>query len=263
VILDRILEAKRAEVATAKKRVPLAGLRSLAAWHEARRGFAAAIRDTSGRCIIAEIKKASPSRGLIRADFDPAAHARDYDRAGATCISVLTDEAFFSGSLAHLEQARRSCSRPLLRKDFVIDDYQLAEARAYGADAALLIVAALDPAALGSLLAAARQNELDVLTEVHDERELETALAAGATLIGINNRNLKSFETSTDVTRRLMALVPEGTIVISESGLGAVAELADLERRGVRGFLIGESLMAAPSPGRALARLLAKEEGLS
>ena len=259
MILDRILESKRAEVAAAKKRVQSEGLRSLEAWHEPRRGFADAIRSAAGRCIIAEIKKSSPSRGLIRADFDPAAHARDYERAGATCISVLTDGPFFLGSLAHLEQARRACGRPLLRKDFVIDPYQISEARAYGADAVLLIVAALDRDMLASLHGAAREEGLDVLTEVHDERELDTALAAGATLIGINNRNLRSFETTTDVTRRLIPLVPEGAVVISESGLGDARELTELESRGVRGFLIGETFMAAPSPGRALARLLAKE----
>jgi indole-3-glycerol phosphate synthase len=260
MILDRILAAKREEVAAAKARVSVAGLRSLPGWQEPRRRFVHAIHEAKGRCIIAEIKKASPSRGLIRADFDPAAHARDYERAGATCISVLTDTRFFQGSLADLDAARRACARPLLRKDFVVDPYQIVEARAHGADAVLLIVAALESRALGELLAQARAESLDVLTEVHDERELETALAAGAALIGVNNRDLKTFHTTTDVTRRLVASMRGNVPLISESGLGDARELAELESLGVRGFLIGETLMAAASPGRALARLIGAQE---
>jgi indole-3-glycerol phosphate synthase len=256
LILERILEAKRDEVARAKTRVPAASLRERALWAEARRGFARAITDARRRCVIAEIKKASPSKGVIRRDFDPAAHARDYAEAGATCISVLTDGPFFQGALAHLAAARGACAVPLLRKDFLVDAYQVAEARAYGADAVLLIVAALAPSALRDLGAAASAEGLDVLVEVHDEGELDTALAAGATLVGVNNRNLKTFATSTDVTRRLMTRMPEGVTVISESGLGDPAELADLERAGVRGFLIGETFMAAERPGEALARVL-------
>jgi indole-3-glycerol phosphate synthase len=256
MILERILEAKRREVATARRRCSEADLTQRPLWNDARRGFAAAIRNAPGRCIIAEIKKASPSRGTIRKDFDPARHAADYEAAGATCISVLTDGPFFSGSLEHLAAARGACRLPLLRKDFLIDPYQVAEARAAGADAVLLIVAALGRDRLDELTSAAAEAGLDVLTEVHDEAELDVACAAGANLIGINNRNLKTFETSLDVTRRLLARVPDGVTVISESGLHDAADLADLERLGVGGFLIGEAFMAAPSPGEKLASLL-------
>jgi indole-3-glycerol phosphate synthase len=260
MILDRILESKRAEVAAAKARTPLSALRGRELWGEGRRGFAHAIATTRGRCVVAEIKKASPSRGVIREDFEPAAHARAYERGGASCISVLTDGPFFQGSLAHLEQARRACSRPLLRKDFVIDAYQIAEARAHGADAVLLIVAALAPGMLAPLIGAARDEGLDILTEVHDENEIETALAAGATLIGVNNRNLRTFETSSAVTRRLITRVPRDVPVISESGIAEASEMAELEALGVRGFLIGEALMAASDPGAALARLLGERQ---
>jgi indole-3-glycerol phosphate synthase len=256
VILPRILESKRAEVARAKLETSVDLLRSGELWRERRRGFARAIESAPARCIVAEIKKASPSKGVIRAAFDPAAHARDYERAGATCISVLTDAPFFQGSLADLAAARRACARPLLRKDFIVDAYQIVEARAYGADAVLLIVAALVPAELALLSDAARDEQLDVLVEVHDERELDVALGTGARLIGINNRDLATFHTSTDVTRRLIGLVPRDVTVISESGLRGAAEMSDLEALGVRGFLVGETLMAAPDPATALAGLM-------
>lgn len=258
VILDRILEAKRSEVARAKQATPVAALRQRPVWSEPRRGFQRAISAATSRCIIAEIKRASPSRGVIRHDFDPVAHARAYEQAGATCVSVLTDQQFFQGSLADLERVRGACGLPLLRKDFMIDAYQIAEARAHGADAVLLIVAALSMSLLDELYDAAREEGLDVLVEVHDERELETALSSGATLIGINNRDLRSFVTTTDVTRRLVARVPRDAAVISESGLHDAAELSALEALGVRGFLIGEAFMAASDPGKALAALLAE-----
>jgi len=256
MILERIIEAKRREVATARKRCTESDLMGRPLWKEARRGFAAAIRNAPGRCIIAEIKKASPSRGTIRKDFDPARHAAEYEAAGATCISVLTDGPFFAGSLEHLAAARNAARLPLLRKDFILDPYQIVEARAAGADAVLLIVAALDRERLGELAAAAAELGLDVLTEVHDEGELDVACTSGADLIGINNRNLKTFETSLDVTRRLLPRVPDGVTVISESGLVDPEDLADLERLGVGGFLIGEAFMAAPHPGEKLASFL-------
>ena len=256
MILDRIIEAKRSELAAAKAAASIAEIRDRALWHARRRGFADAIRSAHARCVIAEIKRASPSKGVIRRDFDPEAHARDYERAGATCLSVLTDGPFFQGSLSDLEKVRSACALPLLRKDFVIDPYQIAESRAFGADAVLLIVAALAPSLLAELDAAAHEEGLDVLTEVHDDRELDTALDAGATLIGINNRDLHSFVTTTDVTKRLIGRIPPDVTVISESGLGDPAELSALEALGVRGFLIGETFMAAPCPGDALAAVL-------
>jgi len=256
VILDEILARKREEVAEAKRARPERSLRAAHGYSEARRGFARAISSGTGRRVIAEIKKASPSKGMIRADFDPATHARDYERAGAACLSVLTDTPFFCGSLDHLRQARAACSLPLLRKDFMIDAYQITEAREAGADAILLIVAALEPTQLADLMHAAVAEGLDVLTEVHDADELAVALRAGATLIGINNRDLRTFHTTTDVTRRLIGTVPAGVTAISESGLADAAELAELEALGVGGFLIGESLMVRESPGDALASLL-------
>jgi indole-3-glycerol phosphate synthase len=256
VILDEILSSKRKEVEVARVERDESLLRRRAMYGEDRRRFADALRAPAGRQIIAEIKKASPSRGVIRTDFDPAIHAREYQLAGAACISVLTDGPFFQGSLGDLEAARGNCSIPLLRKDFVIDRYQIVEARAYGADAILLIVAALSPEQLSDLLAVATAEGLDALVEVHDERELETALAAGSRLIGVNNRNLKTFVTSSEVTRRLVPLVPRGVTLISESGLGAAAELSELEAVGVHGFLIGETFMASDSPGERLASLL-------
>ena len=255
MILDRILESKRAEVAAAKKRVQPEGLRALATWHEPRRGFADAIRSAAGRCIIAEIKKSSPSRGLIRADFDPAAHARDYERAGATCISVLTDGPFFLGSLEHLEQARRACGRPLLRKDFVIDAYQVDEARVSGADAVLLIAAALAKDELAALRARAEELGLCALVEVHDERELDAALATGARVIGINNRDLRTFETDLAVTEQLAPRVPQGCVVVAESGIFTRADMTRLAAAGAHAFLVGESLMREVDVAGALRRL--------
>ena len=256
MILDRILESKRAELAAAKRAVGERALRERGLYQEARRGFAGRI-GRGGRAIIAEIKKASPSRGVIRPDFEPALHARQYQEAGACCISVLTDAPFFQGSLADLESARRASELPLLRKDFTIDRYQIVEARAAGADAILLIVAALEDAPLRELAAAAREEGLDVLVEVHDETELERALAAGSSLIGVNNRNLDTFETTLDTTRRLAALAPKEVTLVSESGFHHAAELAEMEALGVAAFLIGETFMRQPDPGAALRALLA------
>lgn len=256
MILERILREKRNEVATAKRRCSESALRERPLWSERRRGFRSALASRSGPAVIAEIKKASPSRGVIRSDFDPALHARQYEAAGATCISVLTDEAFFQGKLEHLASARAACSLPLLRKDFVIDEYQIVEARAWGADAVLLIVAALDERSLRSLAAFATQEGLDVLVEIHDEREMHAAVGAGAELIGINNRDLRTFSTTLEVTRKLAPLAPRGTLVVSESGIKSAADLALLQASGVRAFLVGEHLMAASDPGAALESLL-------
>jgi indole-3-glycerol phosphate synthase len=256
VILDQIIAAKHAEIATSKASRSLDVLRRLPQYGETRRGFLHAIRSARSRCVIAEIKRKSPSRGVIRPDFEPVRHALDYERGGATCLSVLTDQQFFGGSLEHLAAVRAACRLPLLRKDFLVDSYQVVESRAFGADAVLLILAALDPATFDSLLEVARRESLDVLVEVHDERELGVALQRGADLIGINNRDLRTFVTTIDTTRRLMPSVPAAVTVIAESGLTERDQLTELEACGVRGFLIGEALMSAPEPGRALAGLL-------
>ncbi len=256
MILDRILETKRQELGGAKSDWPESRLRDRPVYSQPRRGFADALRSHQGRRIIAEIKRASPSRGTIRADFRPAEHAADYEKAGACCLSVLTDRTFFQGSLRDLEEARSSCSIPLLRKDFILDPYQIVEARSWGADAVLLIVAALDSGQLHELLACAEGEGLDVLTEVHDSAELATAVDAGATLVGVNNRDLKTFETSLDITRRLMAEVSSSMTVVSESGFKDPRDLSELEGLGVSAFLVGEHFMAASEPGQALRELL-------
>jgi indole-3-glycerol phosphate synthase len=256
VILERILDAKRHEVVAAKGRCPEDDLRRRPLWSEPRRGFHSALVARSGVAVIAEIKKASPSRGVIRAEFDPAVHARQYETAGAACLSVLTDEPFFQGRLEHLAAARAACSLPLLRKDFIIDPYQVVEARAWGADAVLLIVAALEEKSLRSLTAVAAREGLDVLVEVHDETEMRVAIAAGARLIGINNRDLRTFVTTLDVTRRLAPLAPAGTLIVAESGIRSASDIVSLRASGVGAFLIGEHLMAAADPGAALESLL-------
>jgi indole-3-glycerol phosphate synthase len=258
VILDDILAAKVEEVAAAKVRATVDELRARPLYSEPRRGFIQALRDQQGRAIIAEIKKASPSKGVIRTDFDPQAHARSYEQAGACCISVLTDERWFQGSLAFLEQVRAVTTVPLLRKDFTVDPYQIIEARASGADAILLIVAALDDERLRSLAAVARGEGLDVLVEVHTADELKTALAAEVDLIGVNNRDLRTFETSINTTRVLAAVVPETVTLISESGFKHPHELGQLEAIGIDGFLIGESFMREADPGQALSFFLGR-----
>lgn len=255
MILGRILESKRAEVDAAKARTGEEELRARPLYQEARRGFLDRVQ-LGGRTVIAEIKKASPSKGLIRAAFNPVVHAHQYEQAGARCISVLTDGPFFQGSLADLEAVRGASTIPLLRKDFTIDRYQVTEARAFGADCILLIVAALSDVEIRELSAAAGDQGLDVLVEVHDENELERALACGAKFIGVNNRNLHTFETSLDTTRRLAARMPDGITLVSESGYGKAAELAGMEAIGVSAFLIGETLMKEDDPGAALHALL-------
>ncbi len=256
MILQEILEVKRREVARSKRVAGQGDLRAMPAFGESRRGFARRLRESAGRRVIAEVKRKSPSRGVIRRDFDPAHHARAYEQAGATCLSVLTDESFFGGSLEDLRSVRTACSLPLLRKDFIIDEYQIVESRAWGADAVLLIVAALDRETLASLLAGAGEEGLDALVEVHTRAELDAALDAGATMIGINNRDLKTFVTSLDITRRLAPAVPPECLTVSESGLHAGPALRELEELGVDAFLVGESFMSAEDPGAALASFL-------
>lgn len=256
MILEDILSEKLREIAASKSLRPLDVLRGRPEWEQPRRGFAHALATARGRAIVAEIKKASPSRGVIRSSFDPPEHARAYAAAGATCISVLTDGPFFQGRLDDLAAVRAATAIPLLRKDFILDPYQIAEARAFGADAVLLIVAALDLTTLRELSACAAEEGLDVLVEVHDEKEMEVAAADGATLIGINNRDLRTFRTTIDVTRRLAPMAPRGALIVAESGIRNTVDIAALEAVGVRAFLVGEHLMAAADPGAALASLL-------
>ncbi len=256
MILDDIIEVKLAEVAAAKVSVPEAALQRRAGFDLPRRGFARAIGAADRLAIIAEIKRASPSKGLLREDFRPADHARDYESAGAVCLSVLTDREFFQGDLADLDAARNACSIPVLRKDFIVDPYQIIETRAWGADAVLLIVASLEGGRLAELRVLAEEQGLDALVEVHDDAELDRALESGAGLIGINNRNLSTFETTLEPTRRLAARVPAGVTLVSESGFDRREQLRELKDLGVKGFLIGEHFMRAADPGRALAGIL-------
>ncbi len=254
MILDDIVKAKREELAEHRRKRPLEVLADAALYHAPRRNFSAALV-RPGRAIIAEVKKASPSRGVIRADFDPTAIARAYERSGARAISVLTDAPFFQGSLAYLEAIRHVVDVPLLRKDFVIDAYQIHEARAFGADAVLLICAILEDGALADLHALAQRVGLDALVEVHSAEELERAARCGASLVGINNRDLRTFVTRLEIAETLAPKVARGAIVVAESGLKTGDDLARLEASGVRAFLIGETFMAAADPGAALAEL--------
>lgn len=246
-ILDRILETKRAEVAARKACTSLADLDALVAQQSAPRGFRAALdaRARTGFALIAEIKRASPSKGLIRADFDPPAHARDYQAGGAACLSVLTDEQWFQGSDDYLKAARTACDLPVLRKDFIVDPWQVLESRAIGADAILLIVAALDDSQLAEIEAAAIEAGLDVLIEVHDQRELARAVKLKSRLIGVNNRDLRDFSVSFERTYELIARAPKDATFIAESGLETRADLEAMAARGVSCFLIGEALMRA------------------
>ena len=259
-ILNRILARKRDEVAERSVKAWLAELRTRVGDLPPTRGFfnALAVRVADRRpAVIAEIKKASPSQGVIRADFQPAQIARSYEAGGAACLSVLTDVDFFQGADAYLVQARSACGLPALRKDFVIDPWQLYEARVIGADCVLLIVAALDDAMLRELLALADELSMDALVEVHDAVELERALATEANLIGINNRDLRSFQVSLDVTLALKDKVPAGRLLVSESGIRTPEDVARLRASGVHAFLVGEGFMRAPDPGLELARLFA------
>lgn len=244
-ILDDIIAYKRAEVARAKAESSLTALDALARATAAPRGFERALRrkNEDGFALIAEIKKASPSKGLIRADFDPAAHAAAYERGGAACLSVLTDGPSFQGSRRDLEAARHTVSLPIIRKDFLVDPYQVVEARAWGADCILIIMASSTDALARELLAAARDYGLDALVETHDEAEAMRALDLGATIIGVNNRDLKTFKTSLDTTARLARLIPRDRLLVSESGINRHQDLVRLKGNGANAFLVGESLM--------------------
>jgi len=258
-VLTRILAEKARELAAARAAVPLAEIERLARAAPPPRDFAGALRaaiDRGQAAVIAEIKRASPSRGVLRADFDPPAIARSYAAHGAACLSVLTDATFFQGTADHLRAARAACALPVLRKDFVVDPYQVFEARAMGADCILLIAAALGTARLVECERAARALGMAVLVEVHDAAELERAAALETPLLGINNRNLRTFETTLDTTLNLLPRVPAGRLVITESGILAAADVARMRASGVNAFLVGEAFMRAPDPGAALAALL-------
>ncbi len=256
-VLDRILAVKRDEVAAAKTERSLADLER--AITGTTRGLRAALARPPGAPIrvLSEIKRASPSAGPIRPGADAAAIALEYAQAGAAAISVLTDKQFFDGELAFLAACRERVAVPLLRKDFTIDAYQIAEARAAGADAVLLIVAALPASLLGELLAAATHYQLDALVEVHDRVEAETAIRCGATLIGVNHRDLKTFTMDMTLTAQVAPLVPPGTVLVGESGIKTAADVRALAAAGAHAVLVGETLMRAPSPGAALRELLA------
>jgi indole-3-glycerol phosphate synthase len=259
MILDKIAEHKRQEVALAKSRRPLASLlRGIDELEDQPRGFLRALRttaDSGWTAVIAEVKKGSPSKGVIRADFDPLAIAETYQENGATCLSVLTDEHFFLGHLQYLGKIREVVGLPLLRKDFICDPYQVYEARLAGADAVLLIAAMLDAGQLAEYNALAAELHLDVLLEVHDEAELDVALATGCELIGINNRNLQTFTTDLATTERLLPLIPADRFVVTESGIASRSDVLRLQRAGARGFLVGESLMREDDIGAKLREL--------
>jgi len=262
-ILKKIVEQKRNEVDAARRATPLVELAALIGELEDRpRGFARALADAAGSewtPIIAEVKKGSPSKGVIRPDFDPLTIAETYERNGATCLSVLTDERFFLGHLSFLSLIREQVRLPLLRKDFIFDPYQIYEARVAGADAILLIAAMLDLSQVREFTALARELSMDVLLEVHDERELETALATDCRLIGINNRDLRTFVTDLATTERLSRLVPPDRMVVAESGIEGRTDIVRLLQAGARAFLVGESLMREADIGAKLRELLGSD----
>ena len=257
-ILEKILATKAREVAAARARVDTAAMRRMAASAPVIRDFEAALRAKIGAgkaAVIAEVKKASPSRGVLRENFSPAEIARDYAAHGAACLSVLTDAEYFQGTLDYLVEARAACDLPCLRKDFMIDEYQVHEARAAGADCILLIVAALHRSQLLDLEAAALGLGMAVLVEVHDAAELDVALALKTPLLGINNRNLRNFETRLETTLALLPGIPADKLVVTESGILGPADVMRMRNEGVQAFLVGEAFMKAPSPGAELARL--------
>ena len=254
-VLERIVVAKRAELAQAKAARPRRQLEGEARAAAPARDFVGAMRAriASGRpAVIAEIKRASPSRGVLREDFDPGAIAQSYEAGGATCMSVLTDKQFFQGALEHLKEARAACNLPVLRKDFMLDPYQIFESRAAGADAILLIAASLDSATMRAFEALAHDLGMAVLVEAHDVAELEAALALRTPLIGINNRDLGTFETRLETTLELAPRVPKDRIVVTESGILSPADVGRMRSAGVNAFLVGEAFMRSPDPGGAL-----------
>jgi indole-3-glycerol phosphate synthase len=257
-VLQRILATKRAEVAAAKAAVPQGEAEASARAAPAVRDFVAAIRAkiAAGRpAVIAEVKRASPSKGLLREHFEPAAIARSYEAGGAACLSVLTDREYFQGAPEHLVAARAACALPVLRKDFIVDPFQVFEARAMGADCILLIAAALEQAKMQRLESLAGSLGMAVLVEVHDAAELDAALALGTPLIGINNRDLRTFETRLETTLSLLPRIPQGRIVVTESGILAPEDVARLRAAGVGAFLVGEAFMRAGDPGQGLQKL--------
>ena len=254
----RILAAKRVEVDASRERVPLAEIERRAARADAPRGFERALRSriaAGAPGVIAEIKRASPSKGLIRADFDPARIARSYEANGAACLSVLTDREFFGGSADDLRAARAACALPVLRKDFIVDEYQLYESRAWGADCILLIVAALSQSDLESLERVAVDLGMDVLVECHDATELESALRLRTHLVGVNNRDLRTFDTRLEITLALKDRVPGERLLVTESGISTPADVERLRNAKVSAYLVGSAFMAAEDPGKELSRL--------
>jgi len=259
-ILDEIMAVKRQEIAAALKRKPLSVVRADAESRVLTRDFVGALRNkiAAGQAaVIAEVKKASPSKGVLRPDFIAADIAQSYAEHGAACLSVLTDQQFFQGSSDYLKQARASCDLPVLRKDFMVDAYQVYEARAMGADCILLIAACLDDAEMKSLESLATSLDMAVLVEVHDRAELDRALKLKTPLLGINNRNLKTFEVTLDTTLDMLKEVPADRLLITESGIGNAADVKRMRDAGVHAFLVGEAFMRADDPGLALAQLFA------
>jgi indole-3-glycerol phosphate synthase len=257
-ILDRILAVKRREIAAGLERTSPASLEAAARAMPAPRDFVGAMRAkvSAGKAaVIAEVKRASPSKGLLRDPFDPPAIARTYEAHGAACLSVLTDVEFFQGATEYLVAARAACALPVIRKDFIVDPFQVLEARAMGADCILLIVAALEQEVMASLERLALDLGMAVLVEVHDALELDRALDLATPLVGINNRNLRTFETSLDTTLGLLAAIPPDRLVITESGIHTPADVSRMRENGVDAFLVGEAFMRAPDPGAELARL--------
>ncbi|MGQ7845703.1 indole-3-glycerol phosphate synthase TrpC [Granulosicoccus sp. 3-233] len=262
-ILKRIIARKHEEIAERKRTTPLHALKRQAEQADDCRGFVQALnaRTEQGQAaVIAEVKKASPSKGVLRDPFDPAAIAASYEAGGAACLSVLTDADFFQGSEAALRDARAVCKLPVIRKDFIVDSYQVAEARAIGADCILLIAAALDDQTLSDLHEEAVELGMDVLVEVHDARELQRSLALSPMLLGINNRDLRTFEVSLKTTESLLADIPKGTHVVTESGIMNSADVQRMRSAGVHTFLVGEAFMRAPDPGAALQQMFTARE---